>query len=369
MDIKDAISDDTRRMLSNLSRLREGGTPAATGVPLPIWAPRHDAGRAGTQVPLWVALALALAALAAMGGSAWWVHTHSVVPAPAPAATLSVQPKSAGSGSVLEASGFVVANRQATVSAAFTGRIVRLHVEEGSFVRRGQTIAELDSSVSSAQVAYAQAGVQAAERAAAVTRTKIMMAKRNLLRSEDLAARGFVSQASLDQTTESVESLQAQITSDQSQVEVAVKQLSLQREQLRSLNVVAPFDGIVTELSAHVGEIVSPVSGGGGFTRTGICTIVDPASLEGEVDVNEQHLGRLRQGQRVAVRLPAYPELTLNGRIATLPTAVNRSTAAVKLRIAFDEPSAQLRPGMRADFGFMASSITSAASAGQAAAR
>jgi HlyD family secretion protein len=269
-------------------------------------------------------------------------------------------------GSVLEASGFVIAGRQATVSASITGRIARLQVTEGSFVRRGQPIAELDAGISDAQVAYAEAGVRAADKAAGVTRARMQAANRDKRRSEDLAAQGFVSQASLEQTTAALESLQAQLTSDLSQVEVARKQLALQREQLRSVKVVAPFDGVVTSVSAHVGEIVSPISGSGGFTRTGICTIVDPESVEGEVDVSEQYLGRLRKDLPVSVRFPAYPDITVSGRIAVLPAAVDRNTAAIKVKITFDDLVQQLTPGMRADFTFMAPGVSGSAASSPA---
>lgn len=352
MDVDEAIPQETRRLLASLSGLRDGAA-----APSPSRAASHSARYR-------LILLLAVLAIAGVGGAAWWAQAWQAPAAPAPVATAPSPKATAPTGSVLEASGFVVANRQATVSASITGRIARLQVTEGSYVRRGQIIAELDAGISAAQVAVAEAGVRAAETAAGVTRAKIQAATRNLSRSEDLASRGFVSQASLDQTAETSDSLQAQFMSDLSQVEVARKQLALQREQLRSVNIVAPFDGVVTELSAHVGEIVSPISGGGGFTRTGICTIVDPKSLEGEVDVNEQYLGRLRKDQPVAVRFPAYPDVTLQGRIAVLPATVNRNTAAVKVKIALDSTAQQLTPGMRADFTFMApTAVGSAASA------
>ena len=354
MHTDEAAPQDTRRMLAKLSGLRDSAAGTSSAA---------VATRNAKHGLIWPGVGLAL--LVAMG-TAWWVRAQPAAVAPVPVAAAVVPRAQAPTGSVLEASGFVVALRQATVSASITGRIARLLVAEGSTVRRGQPIAELDAGVSDAQVAFAEAGVRAAETAAGVTRAKIQSAQRSLARSEDLAARGFVSQASLDQTAEASESLQAQLASDLSQVDVARKQLALQREQLRSVNIVAPFDGVVTELSAHVGEIVSPISGGGGFTRTGICTIVDPKSLQGEVDVSEQYLARLRKDQPVSVRFPAYPDIALKGRIAVLPAAVDRNTAAVKVKIAFDALAQQLTPGMRADFSFMAPTAVGALGPAQA---
>jgi RND family efflux transporter MFP subunit len=255
-------------------------------------------------------------------------------------------------GVMLEASGFVVARRQATVSASQTGRLARLYVTEGATVRRGDLIAELDAGISRAEVAHAQAGVAAAERAVEVTRRKLEAARRNAARDQGLARDGFISAAGLDQSTTSVETLQAQLEAELSQVAVSRERQRIQLEQMQGIQVRAPFDGVVTGLAANVGEIVSPVSGGGGFTRTGICTIVDPSSVEGEVDVNERYLERLRPGQAVQVRLPAYPSLTVKGTVAALPAVIDRNTAAARIRITFPAPIPELRPGMRADFAF-----------------
>jgi RND family efflux transporter MFP subunit len=266
-------------------------------------------------------------------------------PAPSPAA----EP-----GDVLQASGFVVATREATVSAETTGRVVRLLVSEGSRVERGQTIAELDASVQQAQVEHARARVAASEDAVAVTESKVAAARRNLERSRSLIKRGFISQSQLDEATDQLAQLEAQLVSDRSQIKVARKELALESKQLDNTRIAAPFDGVVTELAAHVGEIVSPISAGGGFTRTGICTIVDLSSLEGEIDVNEQYLGRIAGGQGVSVTSPAYPSLRIEGHVDTVTAAVDRSTAAVKVRIAFDEAPGKLIPGMRIDAAFAA---------------
>jgi RND family efflux transporter MFP subunit len=277
------------------------------------------------------------------------VQANPDAPANAPAPTPA---PAAAPGNVLQASGFVVATREATVSAETTGRVVRLLVSEGSRVERGQAIAELDASVAEAQVQHAHARVAASEDAVAVTKSKVDAARRNLQRSRSLIARGFISQSQVDEAADLLAQLEAQLVSDRSQIEVARKELALERQQLDNTRIVAPFDGVVTELAAHVGEIVSPISAGGGFTRTGICTIVDLTSLEGEIDVNEQYLGRIAGGQQVSVTSPAYPSLRIQGHVDTVTAAVDRSTAAVKVRIAFDDATGKLIPGMRIDAAF-----------------
>ena len=297
--------------------------------------------------------------VAAVAGGVWlWPHPQAAstvqVPVPSPAAAPAAPVVTAApiAGTVLEASGFVIAERQATVSASTTGRIAKLFVSEGSRVRRGDLIAELDAGIPAAQVAYAQAGVLAAQRGVEVTRRRLEAARRSAARDQDLARQGFISAASVDQSSSNVEALQAQLEAETSQVAVAREQQRIQAEQMASVRVRAPFDGVVTGLAAHEGEIVSPISGGGGFTRTGICTLLDESSLAGEVDVNERYLARLRVGQRVAVRLPAYPAVALEGRVADLPTSIDRNTGAARVRIHFDQPAPELRAGMRADFAF-----------------
>jgi RND family efflux transporter MFP subunit len=329
----------------------------------------RGAGLAASRVPTvqgrrWPLPALGLAATA-LAAAATFVLVQrpadagNAPPVSAAAAVANALPPAppahgATEAAVLEASGFVVASRQATVSASITGRITRVHVKEGALVRRGDLIAELDNDISSAQVAYAQAGVLAAERAVEVTRRRLATASRTAARDRDLAAQGFISGASLDQSNGGADALQAQLEAELSQVEVAREQQRIQVVQKQGLRVRAPFDGIVVGVAATEGEVVSPMSGGGGFTRTGICTIVDLSSLEGEVDVSERHLGRIRAGQSVTVKLPAYPALSFEGKVVSLPSSIDRNTAAARVRIVFVNPGLELRPGLRADFSFKA---------------
>lgn len=337
---------DLQALRQSLSRMR-GGPDA------PLTSPTSAAPAPRQLRPLLLGLLL-LAGLA--GGLGVWA-ARAKAPAPAaPAATAPVPPQAAASaGVVLEASGYVVAQRQATVSSSMTGRLLRLHVQEGAWVRQGDLIAELDPGIQSAQVAHARAGVKAAEQAVEVTRQRLLAAQRSAARDRNLADQGFLSPAHLDQSHSGVQTLQAQLDAELSQVQVAREQHRIQQEQLQHVQVRAPFDGIVSGLTAHEGEIVSPISGGGGFTRTGICTITDTGSLEGEADIGERYLSRLHVGQRVQVRLPAYPQHRLEAQVLTLPSSVDRNTAAARLRIRFSSIPSELRPGLRAEFVFQES--------------
>jgi RND family efflux transporter MFP subunit len=265
-----------------------------------------------------------------------------------PADAVEVPP----STSDLDASGFVVARRQATVSADLTGRLTRINVVEGSIVERGDIIAELDTRISEAQVRYAGAQLRSAEGQADVIRAQISAAENTMERVRALAARNFASKAALDEATSAYFTLKANLAVAMTDIDVARQQLALQEAQLEITRIRAPFDGVVTEVTAGVGEIVSPISAGGGFTRTGICTIVDLDSLQGEIQVNERYLGRLRKGQPVRIKSPAYPDMRVNGHIETITAAVDRSTAAVTVIVQFDVRDPRLMSGMRLDVTF-----------------
>lgn len=254
--------------------------------------------------------------------------------------------------STLQASGFVVARRQATVSADVTGRVVELHVNEGTQVEEGQLLAELDSRIAVAQLGVARSSIESERRTAEVTRSRIADAQQRLQRSRELAVDGFVSKAELDAAVNELSLLEAQLASDLSRVGTARKQYELQRQQLEATRIVAPFAGAVTELAAHVGEIVSPISAGGGFTRTGICTIVDLDSVEGEADISEQYLGRVHRGQDVGIVAAAYPGERFHGTVAAITPVVERNTAAIKVRVRLDNSDGRLMPGMRIDMDF-----------------
>lgn len=254
----------------------------------------------------------------------------------------------------LEASGYVIARRQATVSAEATGRVTEVNVDEGSFVKRGQVLAELDARAAAAELAYSEAQFRAAAKDAELARLKLDDARRKLARTLQLGEKGFASKAQVENATYEVSSAEAQVAASVSAIEVAAERTALPKQQLRNTKILAPFDGVVTKLAAQVGEIVSPVSAVGGFTRTGICTIVDLTSLEGEVSVNEQYIGRVRMGQPVLVKSHAYPELRIKGDVIQITSAVERETAAVKVRVAFRQLDPRLIPAMRIDVTFLA---------------
>ena len=237
----------------------------------------------------------------------------------------SLQMSDSSATSILDASGYVVARRRATVSSKMTGKVMKVFIEEGMYVEEGQLLAQLDDSTMIADLNYSQ--------------SQLNEAKRVLNRTKELAKEELASQASLDAARAAVEGLEA---------------LNAVREQVvQDMKILAPFSGVVVYKAAQPGEMISPVSAGGGFTNTGICTIVDMDSLEVEVDVNESFINRVKPGQPVITNLNAYPKWDIPSEvIAIIPTA-DRNKATVKVRIALLEKDERVLPDMGSRVSFL----------------
>jgi RND family efflux transporter MFP subunit len=256
-------------------------------------------------------------------------------------------------GSILDATGYVVARRQATVSAEVTGQVVEVLIEEGQRVVENELLARLDDAIPRAQLDLVQSQLASARASLKELEVQLRQAKLDLERTRGLAARQLASQSDLDRDTLAVESLDARLARAEREVNVAERSVALQRRALEEMEVRAPFAGVVVAKAAQPGEIVSPMSAGGGFTRTGICTIVDMDSLEVEVDVNEAYINRVVPGQPVRVALNAYPDQPFKAEvIAIIPTA-DRNKATVRVRIAFLERDEKVLPDMGVKVAFM----------------
>ncbi len=237
----------------------------------------------------------------------------------------SLQMSDSSATSILDASGYVVARRRATVSSKMTGKVMKVFIEEGMQVEEGQILAQLDDSTMVADLNYSQ--------------SQLNEAKRIFNRTRELAKEELASQASLDSARAAVEGLEA---------------LNAVRKQVvQDMKILAPFSGVVVYKAAQPGEMISPVSAGGGFTNTGICTIVDMDSLEVEVDVNEAFINRVKPGQPVITNLNAYPKWDIPSEvIAIIPTA-DRNKATVKVRIALLEKDERVLPDMGSRVSFL----------------
>lgn len=302
----------------------------------------------------WLAVALIAVALMLAGMlTGVWLYAPEARPEVHTVAARATSLSSGGGSSVLDASGYVTARRQATVSSKITGKVVEVLVEEGMTVKKGQLLAKLDDSNASAQLALAQSQLDSARSAIDETRVQLKEARRNLKRTVELQQRKLASQSDLDRDQSAAEVLQARIASLNSAIGVAAARLAVQRQQIEDTEIRAPFDGVVVTKDAQPGEIISPISAGGGFTRTGICTIVDMQSLEVEVDVNEAYINRVQAGQRVTTTLNAYPDWHIPAQvIAIIPTA-DRSRATVRVRIRLLDKDTRVLPDMGVKVSFL----------------
>ena len=277
--------------------------------------------------------------------------------------TAAIAPSAAqGPGATLQASGYVTARRQATVSAQITGTIREVLIEEGEHVKAGQVLARLEDSAYRAGVAQAQAQLRVAESLVVQYEGQLAQAQRDSARGQDLVGRGLASRQSLELTQTQESTLGAQLQAQRRQAELAQAALRGAQVQLGYCTVRAPFAGVIVAKSAQSGEIISPISAGGGFTRTGVGTIVDMDSLEIEVDVNESYINRVTAEQRAQAVLDAYPDWTIPAHvIAIIPTA-DRNKATVKVRVGLDQKDPRILP----DMGVRVSFLEPEAPAGQA---
>ena len=310
----------------------------------------HSDRGGGVRKGPWLVAVLLIGTVAA-GGWYWSVRLQA-----ASVKVAAVTAKTSGSssaGAVLNASGYVTARRRATVSSKVTGKVVQVFIEEGQAVRQGQVLARLDDSQARAELAYAEAQVAAARKSAAQDQARLHEAELNLQRRQRLMQENVVGQAEVDTAQADVDSLKARIAYAQEQIAVAESQVLLRRTDLNDTVVRAPFSGVAISKDAQAGEMVSPVSAGGGFTRTGIGTIVDMSSLEIEVDVNESFINRVRPDQKVEAVLDAYPDWRIPAHVITTVPTADRQKATVRVRIAFEKMDPKILPDMGVKVSFL----------------
>jgi RND family efflux transporter MFP subunit len=291
--------------------------------------------------------AVALLAMLLTGLYFWRTSAPQVATVAAQSAGGDVQ------AAVLNASGYVVARRLATVSAKVTAKVVEVLVEEGVTVRQGQLLARLDDGTARAQYDLANAELRSTQQNLDEVRVRFAEAQRQWRRVESLKQQGLVSEATLDAAQSEAAALQARLVALEGAVAVADSRRRLRSRDLEDLVVRAPFDGVVTSKDAQPGEMISPVSAGGGFTRTGIATIVDMDSREIEVDVNEAYINRVRAQQRVEAVLDAYPGWAIPAEVINIVPTADRQKATVRVRIAFDALDPRIVPDMGVKVRFL----------------
>jgi RND family efflux transporter MFP subunit len=260
----------------------------------------------------------------------------------------------AGPPTLLDASGFVTARRIATVSSKVTGRVAEVLIEEGMKVEEGQLLARLDATDASAQLELASAQQASSESQLDEARTQLALAETTLTRQQELIGRQLVAQSAFDQAKADRDARAARLASLEKAVEVARDQRALTAIGVDNTQIRAPFAGVIVAKAAQPGEMISPVSAGGGFTRTGIGTLVDMDSLEVNVDVNEAYIGRVQPKMPVNAVLNAYPDWTIPGSVIAIVPTADRTKATVKVRIALDSKDTRIVPDMGVRVSFLA---------------
>ena len=267
------------------------------------------------------------------------------------------QPRAAGAnadtGPVLSASGYVVARRISTTSSKITAQVKAVFVEEGMSVKEGDVLAVLDDTTPRAQLALAESQLKAARKGVNEFDVRLTEARRTLARNSSLYEKKLVSASVLDASAADVDALEARLSVTRSQVEVALRSVDVAAQGVDDTTVRAPFSGVVVSKDAQPGEMISPISAGGGFTRTGICTLVDMDSLEIEVDVNEAFINRVAADQRVVATLDAYPDWRIPAHVISIVPTADRQKATVKVRVGLDAKDARILPDMGIQVQFM----------------
>src|SRR6266566_977656 len=266
----------------------------------------------------------------------------------------AAKPDAGGPQALLNASGYITPRRRATIAAKITGRVTGVFFDEGTRVAEGQLLATLDDSDVKRALDSAKADRDASRAAIADFEVQLKNAQIQLKRAQDLQKAGVQTQEALDNATTNADSLKAKIELPKQQVAAAESRIAVAQQAVDNCTIRAPFAGIVVSKDAQVGEMVSPNSAGGGFTRTGIATIVDMNSNEVEVDVNEAYIARVQSGQRVTSTLDAYPDWQIPSHVRTVIPTADRQKATVKVRISFDKLDPRILPDMGVKVAFMA---------------
>ena len=269
----------------------------------------------------------------------------------------------AGRTTLLNASGYVTPRRRATVAAKITARVLDVLVDEGMEVAEGQVLARLDASDAQRRLLAVQTTRDATAALIANLEVNLTNSERELRRLQELEKAGFAAVQERETAQTTVDSLRAQIAAGREQVKAAEAQIGVARQDVENCTVRAPFAGVVVSKDAQIGEMVSPISAGGGFTRTGIATIVDMASIEIEVDVNESYIARVRPGQKVDAVLDAYPDWHIPSKVRTIIPTADRQKATVKVRISFDKLDPRILPDMGVKVSFLADETAGGAQA------
>ena len=301
-------------------------------------------------------IVVALFVLALAAAAAWWLPSRSQA---VEVRTITAREISGGGGArtLLNGTGYVVPRREATVSSKVTGKVIDVLIEEGMKVKEGQILARLDTSNVDASLRLAEAQLDVAKSTLTETQVRLREADLELRRVSNLNKNKIASAADLDRAEAEYNSTKARLDRLQAEVTVAARQVGVWTQQIEDAVIRAPFGGVVTSKNAQPGEMISPISAGGGFTRTGICTIVDMDSLEVEVDVNESYINRVEAEQAVQATLDAYADWKIPCKVIAIVPTADRQKATVRVRVAFEKLDPRILPHMGVKVAFQGGEV------------
>ncbi|MDQ6628487.1 MAG: efflux RND transporter periplasmic adaptor subunit [Pseudomonadota bacterium] len=309
---------------------------------------------------LWPAIAAVLVAALLAGAAWWWLGARPVAVQTATA----IAPGNAGAaGALLQATGYITARRMATVSTQITGTLTHVLIEEGDTVQKGQIIARLEDSGLRASLDVANANAMTAQAQIATAQAQLAQAQADSRRQESLVSSGMATRQFAEQSRTAVSTATAQLDARRREADAARAQVAQAKVNFDYAIVRAPFTGVVTVKAAQVGEIVSPLSAGGGFTRTGVGTIVDMASLEIDVDVSEAYIGQVKPDMPAEAVLSAYPDWKIPAHVIAIVPSADRGKATVKVRVGLEQKDARIVPDMGARVSFLSQKTTPATQA------
>jgi HlyD family secretion protein len=310
-----------------------------------------DHKRRGSSLGKWLAILLVIGGVVA--AAAYWGKDVIKARGPEVEVAAAVAQGSAPAPALLNATGYVTPRRRATVAAKITGKIKEVFVDEGVHVTEGQILATLDDSDYQVSLKSTQADRDATAALMADLEVQLGNAERELDRTKQLVAAGVMTIQALDTAQTLVNRLKAQIAQAKTAILAADAKMGIDRQNIDNCIVRSPYTGIVVTKDAQPGEMISPMSAGGGFTRTGICTVVDMASNEIEVDVNENYIARVKPGQHVLATLDAYPDWQIPSHVRTVIPTADRQKGTVKVRVSFDHLDDRILPDMGVKVAFL----------------
>ena len=301
-------------------------------------------------------IVLAVFALALLAGGAWYLlqpRVETVQTTPIVTTYPSQQYV------VLNATGYVVAQRKAAISSKATGRLEWLGVAEGSRVKEGDVIARIDNRDVVAQAQSAEAAVRAARANVQQAEVERQNAQVELRRNQELVEKNFISRSALDTAKARLDRAAALVASAQANLNAAIANSRNAQVAVDYTEIRAPFDGVILSKSANVGDLVTPFSSATD-SKGAVVSMADMSTLEVEADVSESSLAKVHVGQPAEIVLDALPDMRFRGHISRMVPTVDRAKATVMTKVSFDEIDPRVLPEMSAKVSFLSQEVTPA---------